>query len=100
MQNTNMADSQDRETRLRFMRINATTSEALAATVAAAPEEASANVQTVASAAEELTASAREISRQVEQSAQPLANWLSRLAKQSDLLKTELNRFLVGVRAA
>ncbi len=29
MRNTNMTDSQDRETRLRFMRINATTSEAL-----------------------------------------------------------------------
>ena len=29
MQNTNMADSQDRKTRLRFMRINAATGEAL-----------------------------------------------------------------------
>ncbi|MGJ4953633.1 methyl-accepting chemotaxis protein [Bradyrhizobium sp. HKCCYLS20291] len=41
----------------------------LSTTVAAASEEASANVQAVASATEELTSSVREISRQVQESA-------------------------------
>ncbi|BAM89672.1 putative methyl-accepting chemotaxis protein with PAS domain [Bradyrhizobium oligotrophicum S58] len=48
---------------------NATRSQELATTVAAASEQASTNVQSVASATEELTSSVTEISRQVQESA-------------------------------
>ncbi len=48
----------------------ASENQALAATVAAAAEQASANVQTVASAAEELSASVEEIARQVHASSE------------------------------
>src|ERR1700723_1835354 len=49
-------------------------SQELSTTVAAAPEEASTNVQSVASATEELSSSVNEISRQVQESARMAGN--------------------------
>jgi methyl-accepting chemotaxis protein len=58
-----------------------------AGVVAAAAEEASANVQTVASASEELASSIHEISRQVNQSAQVAATAADQSARTNDLVQ-------------
>jgi methyl-accepting chemotaxis protein len=94
------------------------------ATVAAASEETSVSVQVVASSAEQLTASISEISQQVNQAAQGTAEVArnvdgvteaaqvtgtvasemlgsaSGLAKQAELLRLEVGKFLTDVRAA
>ncbi|MGJ4929573.1 methyl-accepting chemotaxis protein [Bradyrhizobium sp. HKCCYLS2038] len=56
----------------------------LSTTVAAASEEASANVQAVASATEELTSSVREISRQVQESARIAADAVEQARRTND----------------
>lgn len=61
--------SNDMESSAGAMSSTATRSQELATAVAAASEEASANVQSVASATEELSSSVNEISRQVQESA-------------------------------
>ncbi|MFC5322687.1 methyl-accepting chemotaxis protein [Bradyrhizobium oligotrophicum] len=56
----------------------------LSTTVAAASEEASANVQAVASATEELTSSVREISRQVQESARIASDAVEQARRTND----------------
>jgi len=59
-------------------------SQELATTVAAASEEASANVNSVASATEELTSSVNEISRQVQESARMASEAVGQARKTND----------------
>jgi methyl-accepting chemotaxis protein len=63
----------------------------LSGTVAAASEQASANVQTVASATEEMTSSVNEISRQVQESSR-IAGDAVRQAQQTDARIAELSK--------
>jgi methyl-accepting chemotaxis protein len=67
------------------------TTQRLTATVAAASEEASTNVQSVASATEELTSSVTEIGRQVEES-NKIASEAVRQAEQTDARMAELSK--------
>ncbi|WP_315719179.1 MULTISPECIES: methyl-accepting chemotaxis protein [unclassified Bradyrhizobium] len=62
----------------------ATRGQELSTTVAAASEEASANVQAVASATEELTSSVREISRQVQESARIASDAVEQARRTND----------------
>jgi methyl-accepting chemotaxis protein len=69
----------------------AETTQALSGTVAAASEQASANVQSVASATEEMTSSVNEIGRQVQESSK-IAGEAVRQAQQTDARIAELSK--------
>jgi len=69
----------------------AKTTQTLSSTVAAASEEASANVQSVASATEEMTSSVNEISRQVQESSK-IAGDAVRQAQETDSRINELSQ--------
>ncbi|MEN3385745.1 MAG: methyl-accepting chemotaxis protein [Hyphomicrobiales bacterium] len=69
----------------------AETTQQLTGAVAAASEQASANVQSVASATEEMTSSVNEISRQVQESAQ-IAGQAVKQAQQTDARIGELSQ--------
>jgi methyl-accepting chemotaxis protein len=69
----------------------AETTQSLSSAVAAASEQASANVQSVASATEEMTSSVQEISRQVQESSR-IATSAVKQAEQTDARINELSR--------
>lgn len=80
----------DLETSAGALTKTAHTTQQLATVVAAASEEASANVQSVASATEELGSSVTEISRQVQESSR-IASEAVRQAEKTDTRITELS---------
>jgi aerotaxis receptor len=76
--------SNDLESSANSLSGTATRGQELSTTVAAASEEASANVQAVASATEELTSSVREISRQVQESARIASDAVEQARRTND----------------
>jgi methyl-accepting chemotaxis protein len=76
--------STELEASARTWTATAARSQELATLVAAASEEASANVQSVASAAEEMSSSVNEISRQVQQSAHIASDAVGQAKKTND----------------
>jgi methyl-accepting chemotaxis protein len=83
--------SAELETAAGTLRRTAEVTQERSGSVAAASEQASANVQTVASATEEMTSSVNEISRQVQESSR-IATQAVRQAQQTDTRINELSK--------
>ncbi len=82
--NTVSSASSELESSANSLSSTAVRGQELSTTVAAASEEASANVQAVASATEELTSSVREISRQVQESARIASDAVEQARRTND----------------